>query len=140
MKLKVKEILEVYGSLADAKITSLSKEERNKVFAILKPIHKVKKEFEEAIELVDAKLKPENWEELVAIEADIKAGKATLEQVKAYSAVSIYVSRRAEAIKEEGNRIIEIDAEPLAVEIVDKIFDENKWSLEKHLNVTPIIA
>ena len=139
MKLKVKEIMEVYGSLADAKITSLSKDERNKVFAILKPIHKVKKEFEEAVELVDAKLKPENWEELVAIEADIKAGKATLEQVKAYSAVSIYVSRRAEAIKEEGNRIIEISAEPLTEDIVDKIFDENKWQISQRFDVEPII-
>ena len=139
MKLKVKEIMEVYGSLADAKITSLSKDERNKVFAILKPIHKVKKEFEEAVELVDAKLKPENWEELVAIEADIMAGKATLEQVKAYSAVSIYVSRRAEAIKEEGNRIIEISAEPLTEDIVDKIFDENKWQISQRFDVEPII-
>lgn len=139
MKLKVKEIMKVYGSLADAKITSLSKDERNKVFAILKPIHKVKKEFEETVELVDAKLKPENWEELVAIEADIKAGKATLEQVKAYSAVSIYVSRRAEAIKEEDSRIVEIDAEPIEEAIIDKIFDENKWNVGQRFDVEPII-
>lgn len=139
MNLKIKDVVIAYNAFASAKITSLDKEERKKVFALLKPMARIHKEYQEFVELTDGKLKPVNWEELIAIEADIKAGKATLEQVKAYSAVSIYVSRRAEALAEEGNRVVEIDAEPLSEAIIDKIFDENKWNVGQRFDVEPII-
>ena len=139
MNLKIKDVVTAYNAFAAAKITSLDKDERKKVFALLKPMARIHKEYQEFVEMTDGKLKPENWEELIAIEADIKAGKATLEQVKAYSAVSIYVSRRAEALTEEGNREVEIDAEPIEEAIIDKIFDENKWNVGQRFDVEPII-
>lgn len=139
MNLKIKDVVTAYNAFATAKITSLDKEERNKVFALLKPMAKIHKEYQEFVELTDGKLKPENWEELIAIEADIRAGKATLEQAKQYMAVGYYRHRLNEALAEEGNRVVEIDAEPLSEAIIDKVFDENKWNLGQRFDVEPII-
>ena len=140
MKLKIKEIVVAYNTFANAKITSLDKEERKKVFAILKPMARIHKEYQEFVELTEGKLKPENWEELISIEADIRAGKATFEQAKQYMAVGIYRARLNEVLVEEGNREVEISAEPLTEDIVDKIFDENKWQISQRFDVEPIIA
>lgn len=139
MKLKIKEVVTAYNAFASAKITSLDKEERKKVFALLKPMARIHKEYQEFVEMTDSKLKPENWEELIAIEADIRAGKATIEQAKQYMAVGIYRTRLNEALVEEGNREVEIDAEPIEEAIIDKIFDENKWNVGQRFDVEPII-
>lgn len=139
MNLKIKDVVTAYNAFASAKITSLDKEERKKVFALLKPMAKIHKEYQEFVELTDGKLKPENWEELIAIEADIRAGKATLEQTKQYMAVGYYRHRLNEALVEEGNRDVDIDAEPIEEAIIDKIFDENKWNVGQRFDVESII-
>lgn len=139
MKLKIKDVVTAYNVFASAKITSLDKEERKKVFALLKPMARIHKEYQEFVEMTDSKLKPENWEELIAIETDIRAGKATIEQAKQYMAVGIYRTRLNEALVEEGNREVEIDAEPIEESIIDKIFDENKWNVGQRFDVEPII-
>lgn len=140
MNLKIKDVVTAYNAFATAKITSLDKEERNKVFALLKPLYKVHKEWQEFVEMTDSKLKPANWEDLIAIETDIRGGKATPEQAKQYMAVGIYRTRLNEALAEEGNREVDIDAEPIEEAIIDKIFDENKWNLGQRFDVEPIIA
>jgi hypothetical protein len=139
MNLKIKDVVTAYNAFASAKITSLDKEERKKVFALLKPMVRIHKEYQEFVEMTDGKLKPENWEELIAIETDIRASKATIEQAKQYMAVGIYRTRLNEALVEEGNREVEIDAEPIEEAIIDKIFDENKWNVGQRFDVEPII-
>lgn len=139
MNLKIKDVVTAYNAFAAAKITSLDKDERKKVFALLKPMARIHKEYQEFVEMTDGKLKPENWEELIAIETDIRAGKATIEQAKQYMAVGIYRTRLNEALVEEGNREVEIDAEPIEEAIIDKIFDENKWNLGQRFDVESII-
>ena len=139
MKLKIKDVVMAYNAFASAKITTLDKEERKKMFALLKPMARIHKEYQEFVEMTDGKLKPENWEELIAIEADIRAGQSTLEQAKQYMAVGYYRHRLNESLAEEGNREVEIDAEPIEETVIDKIFDENKWNLGQRFDVESII-
>ena len=65
MELKVSEVIGVYSTLKDAKLTKMESADKFKVIKIMRPMQGVADEWDKFMENVDKKLQKENHEEII---------------------------------------------------------------------------
>ena len=143
MKTTIKEIVNTYKVLGEAKVTKLEESEVTKILKIRKAMRKIAEDFEAFLKDCQEKFKPENWDEIQQkIQQWQQEGdKTTLtdEEKKEVNEVVIDYQRKIDAtIKDEYAREVEIEIEVLNIESQTKLLQENNWQI-KDLDIISII-
>lgn len=130
MKLKLTEIIEAHTALKGSTINTLEVAEQKQVFRLNSAIYSVVKEFNEMREDIIDRLRPANQEELRDLQGKITAKTATPEEQAKY----LVATHAHQAVIEEHLRPIlreerEVKAEPIAMDVWEKIAKENKWPM-----------
>lgn len=136
MKAKIKQVIEAYKLLGEAKVTKLEESEVIKVVKARKAMRPIADEFEAFLKDCQDKFKPENWDELQkkVQQWQQEGEKTTLteaERIEINKAIIDYQSKINTAINEELNREIEINIEKLKDGSDTKLLVENSWELKK---------
>lgn len=134
--MKVKEIVSAYKVLGEAKVSNLEESEIKKIVLNRKAMRNIVEEFEAFLKDCQEKFKPENWDELQSkIQQWQQEGdKTTLseeERVEINKTIIEYQIKINNAIKEEENRIVEINIETLSEESITKLLKHNDWQTSK---------
>ena len=134
--MKVKEIVSAYKVLGEAKVSNLEESEIKKIVLNRKAMRNIVEEFEAFLKDCQEKFKPENWDELQSkIQQWQQEGdKTTLseeERIEINKAIIEYQVKINNAIKEEENRIVEMNIEKLSEESITKLLKHNDWQTSK---------
>lgn len=136
MKTKVKNIVEAYKVLGEAKVTKLEESEVIKVVKARKTMRPVADDFEAFLKDVQEKFKPENWESIQEKVAQWqKEGENTTlteeERIEINKTLASYQNSINKAVNDELEREVEIEIESLKEESAIKLLTENGWELKK---------
>ena len=134
--MKVKEIVSAYKVLGEAKVSNLEESEIKKIVLNRKAMRNIVEEFEAFLKDCQEKFKPENWDELQPkIQQWQQEGdKTTLseeERIEINKTIIEYQIKINNAIKEEENRIVEINIEKLSEESITRLLKHNDWQTSK---------
>lgn len=134
--MKVKEIVNAYKVLGEAKVSNLEESEIKKIVLNRKAMRNIVEEFEAFLKDCQEKFKPENWDELQSkIQQWQQEGdKTTLseeERIAINKTIIEYQVKINNAIKEEENRIVEINVEKLSEESITRLLKHNDWQTSK---------
>lgn len=134
--MKVKEIVSAYKVLGEAKVSNLEESEIKKIVLNRKAMRNIVEEFEAFLKDCQEKFKPENWDELQSkIQQWQQEGdKTTLseeERIAINKTIIEYQVKINNAIKEEENRIVEINIETLSEESITRLLKHNDWQTSK---------
>lgn len=134
--MKVKEIVSAYKVLGEAKVSNLEESEIKKIVLNRKAMRNIVEEFEAFLKDCQEKFKPENWDELQSkIQQWQQEGdKTTLgeeERIAINKTIIEYQVKINNAIKEEENRIVEINIERLSEESITGLLKYNDWQTSK---------
>lgn len=140
MEVSVKQVVECYKTLGEAKVTKLEESEVIKVVKARKAMRPIVNEFEEFFKDAQEKAKPENYEKLAelnnhAVEswnAD-NSYKPTDEENKAIKVLIEAKVKERKMVQEEEIREVELELESfkLKEDSATKILVENGWELKK---------
>ena len=128
--MKLKEIVSTYKLLGEAKVINLSEEEVLSIVIARKKMRKLVMEYEEYLKDVQDKLKPENFNELI-IKVQNWDNLDKEEQIKINGQLKEYETKVNNLVKDELNKIVEIELEPLTEECLAKMIKMNAWSINK---------
>lgn len=136
MKVTVKQVVDCYKALGEAKVTKLEESEVIKVVKARKAMRQIADDYESFLKDCQEKFKPENWDEIQnKIQQWQKEGEKTTlteaERIEINKAIIDYQSKINTAINEELNREIEINIEKLKDDSDTKLLVENSWELKK---------
>lgn len=134
MKAKIKQVIEAYKVLGEAKVTKLEESEVIKVVKVRKAMRPIAEEFEAFLKDCQDKFKPENWD---AIQTDLqqwqKEGeKTTLSEerrIEINKAIIGYQGSIDKAMKDEINKEVELNIETLKEDSATKMLVENGWEV-----------
>ena len=129
MKTTVDKIVKAYAKLGDVKVTTLEDKEVRKVIRMRKAMRPVSEEFNAFLEDVKTKFKPEGFEETVR-KAQEGWDKMTDAEKKAANELVTGYNRKVEvAVKEESEKEVEIEFEPLSEDSLTKLMKENSLTV-----------
>lgn len=136
MKAKIKQIIEAYKLLGEAKVTKLEESEVIKVVKARKAMRPIADEFEAFLKDCQDKFKPEKWD---AIQSDLqqwqKEGeKTTLSEerrIEINKAIIGYQGSIDKAMKDELDKEVELNIETLKEDSATKMLVENGWEIGK---------
>ena len=136
MKAKIKQIIEAYKLLGEAKVTKLEESEVIKVVKARKAMRPIAEEFEAFLKDCQDKFKPENWDELQAKAQkwQQEGEKTTLtkeEQNEINKSMEAYLKKVDSAVKDELAKEVEISIERLKENSDIKLLEENDWEIGK---------
>lgn len=134
--MKVKEIVNAYKILGDAKVTKLEESEVIKVVKIRKTMRTIAEDYDAFLKDVQEKFKPENWDEIQSkIQQWQQEGENTTlseeERIEINKILVEYTRKIDTALKEELEKEISIDIEKLKEDSLTKLLIENGWELKK---------
>lgn len=136
MKATIKQVVECYKTLGDAKVTKLEESEVVKVVKNRKAMRKYSDEYDAFLKDVQEKMKPEHWDDVQQkVQQWQQEGENTtlteLERKGINTALVEYTRKVDSAISEELKREVEIDIEALKSESATKLLTENGWEVKK---------
>ena len=136
MKATIKQIVECYKALGEAKVTKLEEGEVVKLVKARKAMRKVADEYDAFLKDVQEKMKPEHWDDVrQKVQQWQQEGENTtlteLERKGVNTALVEYSRKVDSAISEELKREVEIDIEALKSESATKLLTENGWEVKK---------
>ena len=136
MKANIKQVIEAYKVLGEAKVTKLEESEVIKVVKARKAMRPIADEFEAFLKDCKDKFKPEEWD---GIQADLqqwrKEGeKPTLSEerrIEINKAIIAYQGSIDKAMKDELDKEVELNIETLKEDSATKMLLENGWEVGK---------
>lgn len=136
MKATIKQVVECYRALGEARVTKLEESEVIKVLKARKAMRKVVEDYDAFLKDVLDKFKPEGFDRYVevynAVRGKVKEGEKYLpdpEEAEAVKAVMEYDRKASLAINDEQSREVELEVEPLKEESATRILLENGWEI-----------
>lgn len=129
MKTTVDKIVKAYAKLGDVKVTTLEDKEVMKVIRMRKAMRPVSEDFNAFLEDVKTKFKPEGFEETVRKAQEGWDKMSDSEKRAANELVTGYNRKVDEAVKEEADREVEIEFEPLSEDSLTKLMKENSLTV-----------
>lgn len=129
MKTTVDKIVKAYAKLGDVKVTTLEDNEVIKVIKMRKAMRPVSEEFNAFLEDAKSKFKPEGFEDTVRKAQEGWDKMTDSEKRAANELVTGYNRKVDEAVKEEADREVEIEFEPLSEESLTKLMKENSLTV-----------
>lgn len=145
MTKKVDNIVSLYNILKEAKLTKLADADKYTVIKILRKLRPTAEKFEEDKKDASERLKPENWEDIIAkAQQWQKEGNETTlteEEKKEINAVIIkYENSVRECIIEELNTEVEVDMPTISEAVFEKLMASNDWEAKTALFVADEIV
>lgn len=140
MELKVSEVVGVYRTLKDAKLTKMESADKFKVIKIMRPMQGVADEWDKFMENVDKKLQKENHEEIIekARKWQQEGEKTTLtdeEKVEINRYLMAFQQEKDECVKDELEKVVSLDFEKLTQDAFEKLIDSNDWEVSKMMQL-----
>lgn len=129
MKTTVDKIVKAYAKLGDVKVTTLEDKEVMKVIRMRKAMRPVSEEFNAFLEDVKTKFKPEGFEETVRKAQDRWDKMSDAEKKAANELVTGYNRKVEEAAKDEAEKEVDIEFEPLSEDSLTKLMKENSLTV-----------
>lgn len=128
MKTEVIKIVNAYKVLGVAKTTTLETADVLSIIKARRAMRTIVEDYEAFAKDAGEKLKPENYDELVAIEQ--KGDEATPEEKALHQRdVIAYRNAVAEAISAEFSKEVEVELPTLSDDALAKLVKENGWSV-----------
>ena len=136
MKANIKQVIEAYKILGEAKVTKLEESEVIKVVKARKAMRPIADEFEDFLKDCQDKFKPEKWD---AIQSDLqqwqKEGENTTlseeRRIEINKAIIGYQGSIDKAMKDELDKEVELNIETLKEDSATKMLVENGWEIGK---------
>ena len=128
--MKLKEIVSTYKLLGEAKVMNLTEEEVLTIVIARKKMRALAMEYDEYLKDVQDKFRPDNFDELV-IKAQNWDELSKEEQQSISNQLKAYEKKVNNIVKEELNKIVEIEIQPLSEECLAKLIKMNGWSINK---------
>lgn len=145
MELKVSEVIGVYSTLKDAKLTKMESADKFKVIKIMRPMQGVADEWDKFMENVDKKLQKENHEEIIqkARKWQEEGEKTTLtdeEKIEINRYLITFQKEKDECVKDELEKVVSLDFEKLTQDAFEKLIDSNDWEVNKMMQLESLIV
>ena len=145
MTKKVDDIVSLYNILKEAKLTKLADADKYTIIKILRKLRPTAEKFEEDKKDASERLKPENWEDIIAkAQQWQKEGEETTlteEEKKEINATIIkYENSVRECIIEELNTEVEVDMPTISEAVFEKLMASNDWEAKTALLVADEIV
>ena len=128
--MKLKEIVNAYKALGEAKVNSLEESEILKIVKARKAMRSIVEDFEAFLKDVQEKFKPENLEEL-QIKAQKWSELSDEEKMEINKIFRQYEQAINTALLEEQEKEFELNIDKLSEESVSKLLKDNEWSINK---------
>lgn len=128
--MKLKEIVNAYKALGEAKVSSLEESEILKIVKARKAMRSIVEDFEAFLKDVQEKFKPENLEEL-QIKAQKWSELSNEEKMEINKTFRQYEQAINTALLEEQEKEFELNIDKLSEESVSKLLKDNEWSINK---------
>lgn len=128
--MKLKEIVNAYKALGEAKVSSLEESEILKIVKARKTMRPIFEDFEAFLKDVQEKFKPENLEEL-QIKAQKWSELSDEEKIEINKIFRQYEQAINTALLEEQEKEFELNIDKLSEEAVSKLLKDNEWSINK---------
>lgn len=128
--MKLKEIVSTYKLLGEAKVMNLTEEEVLTIVIARKKMRALAMEYDEYLKDVQDKFRPDNFDELV-MKAQNWDELSKEEQQSISNQLKAYEKKVNNIVKEELNKIVEIEIQPLSEECLAKLIKMNGWSINK---------
>lgn len=134
--MKIKEIVTIYKTLGEAKVTKLEESEVIKIVKARKEMRKYSDDYEAFLKDVQEKFKPEDWDDVqTKVQKWQQEGENTTltdEQKIELNKVLFEYQRKIDAsLKEELDRDVNITFDKLKEDTLTKLMIENGWELKK---------
>ena len=134
--MKIKEIVNAYKTLGEAKVSNLEESEIRKVVNNRKIMRTIAEEFEAFLKDCQEKFKPENWDELQQkIQQWQQEGEKTTlteeERIVINKAIIKYQQLITKAIQDEEDKNVDITVEKLSEDSITKLLKHNDWPINK---------
>lgn len=140
MRLTIEKIKEAYNALTEANASKLNDTEFKKVLAILKKLYPLQAEAKEDAQRAIDLAKPADWEEIQELLTKVQAKVATPEETVRAITVNGAFKRRVESIITDIDRVEhDIDIEPMAEELADKIAKESGFTFSGRMALMPVV-
>ena len=128
--MKLKEIVNTYNLLGEAKVMNLNEQEVLSIVIARKKMRKIVIEYNDYLKDVQDKVRPDNFDELVTKFQNWDS-LAKEEQKEINIQIKAYEAKVNSLIKDELNKEIDIEIEPLSEECLAKLIKMNGWSMNK---------
>lgn len=128
--MKIKDIVNTYKILGEAKVSSLEESEILKIVKARKTMRPIVEDFEAFLKDVQEKFKPENLEEL-QIKAQKWSELSDEEKIEINKTFRQYEQAINTALLEEQEKEFELNIDKLSEESVSKLLKDNEWSINK---------
>ena len=143
MKASVKQIVDAYNALGNAKTTKVDDAEKGKILKARKAMRPIAEEFDAFLKDCQEKFKPENWDSIqVKLQQWQKEGEKTTlteeERTEINKVVIEYQTKIDKAVADELKKEHEINAEKFADGTDVKLLQENGWK-SKQLDAIDIL-
>ena len=145
MTKKVENIVGLYNILKEAKLTKLADADKYTIIKILRKLRPTAEKFEEDKKEASERLKPENWEDIIAKaqqwQKDGNETTLTEEEKKEINTTIIkYENSVRECIIEELNTEVEVDMPTISKAVFEKLMASNDWEAKTALLVADEIV
>lgn len=136
MKVTIKQVVEAYKVLGEAKVTKLEESEVIKVVKARKAMRPIADEYEAFLKDCQEKFKPENWDKIQGnLQKWQQEGEKTTlteeERIEVNKAIIGYQVKIDKAVKDELEKEVEVNIEVLKEDSATKLLVENGWELKK---------
>lgn len=136
MKATIKQVVEAYKVLGEAKVTKLEESEVIKVVKARKAMRPIADEYEAFLKDCQDKFKPENWDKIQGnLQKWQQEGEKTTlteeERIEVNKAIIGYQVKIDKAVKDELEKEVEVNIEVLKEDSATKLLVENGWELKK---------
>lgn len=128
--MKLKEIVNTYKLLGEAKVMNLTEEEVLLIVIARKKMRKLVMEYEEYLKDIQDKLKPDDFDEMVT-KAQNWDNLSKKEQTQLGIKLKEYEAKVNNMVKDELEKEIELQLEPLPEECLAKLIKMNGWAMNK---------
>lgn len=142
--MKLKEAVNLYKALGDAKVSALSESDITIIVKTRKNLRTIAEDYEAFLKDCQDKFKPEDWdsiqEKLSKWQQEGENTSLTIEErIEINKIVVDYQNKVSSAVKEELEKDIDITVEKLSDEAAVKLLKHNDWSSNKLDELSPIL-
>ena len=142
--MKLKEAVNLYKTLGDAKVSALSESDITIIVKTRKNLRAIAEDYEAFLKDCQDKFKPEDWdsiqEKLSKWQQEGENTSLTIEErIEINKIVIDYQNKISSAVKEELEKDIDITVEKLSDEAAVKLLKHNDWSSNKLDELSPIL-
>lgn len=145
MELKVKDIVNVYTILKDAKLTKMDSMDKFKLIKMMRAMKPTAEEWDSFLSTVDEKLKKENHDDFIekARKWQQEGEKTTLteeEKLEVNTYFIEYQREKNECIKDELEKTVSLEFEKLQQGAFEKLIDSNDWDVKNIMELEHILV